>query len=127
MALVPCRECNKEISDKAAACPHCGMPMHPQVARKVPAAQEQTLPGNEGVSIWVWVVSVPVVCIAIAAAAGAFTLSEEDEEQWRNSKAIELCWEEQSRKSITPGEARFIAGACEKMERDYKAKWGRNP
>lgn len=27
MALINCPECNKEISDKAAACPHCGNPM----------------------------------------------------------------------------------------------------
>ena len=27
MALINCPECNREISDKAAACPHCGNPM----------------------------------------------------------------------------------------------------
>lgn len=27
MALVECAECGKEISDKAAACPHCGAPV----------------------------------------------------------------------------------------------------
>lgn len=26
MALISCPECSKEISDKAAACPHCGCP-----------------------------------------------------------------------------------------------------
>jgi hypothetical protein len=26
MALIPCSECNKEISDQAKACPHCGSP-----------------------------------------------------------------------------------------------------
>jgi len=26
MALIHCTECNKEISDKAATCPHCGAP-----------------------------------------------------------------------------------------------------
>ena len=26
MALIECPECNKEISDKAPACPHCGCP-----------------------------------------------------------------------------------------------------
>lgn len=41
--------------------------------------------------------------------------------------AISLCWKEQERKSLTPGAQRFVAGACEKMEADYRAKWGRNP
>ena len=27
MALINCVECGKEISDKAKACPHCGMPL----------------------------------------------------------------------------------------------------
>lgn len=26
MALIPCPECNKEISDKAKSCPNCGYP-----------------------------------------------------------------------------------------------------
>jgi hypothetical protein len=28
MALLPCPECKKDVSDKATACPHCGLPMH---------------------------------------------------------------------------------------------------
>ena len=27
MALVKCKECNKEISDKAEKCPNCGCPI----------------------------------------------------------------------------------------------------
>jgi len=27
MALIKCRECQKEISDRAVACPHCGTPV----------------------------------------------------------------------------------------------------
>jgi hypothetical protein len=30
MPLRPCRECKKEISDSAAACPHCGAPTFPK-------------------------------------------------------------------------------------------------
>ena len=36
MALIACRECGKEISDQAAACPHCGMPHAPVPARPIP-------------------------------------------------------------------------------------------
>lgn len=32
MALINCPECNKEISDKAGACPHCGFPLTKPVA-----------------------------------------------------------------------------------------------
>ena len=27
MALILCKECNREISDKAEICPHCGCPV----------------------------------------------------------------------------------------------------
>lgn len=30
MALITCPECNGQVSDKAATCPHCGYPIAPQ-------------------------------------------------------------------------------------------------
>jgi len=41
--------------------------------------------------------------------------------------AIKLCWKDQERKSLTPAEQRFIAGACESMEAKYREKHGRIP
>jgi thiamine biosynthesis protein ThiC len=41
--------------------------------------------------------------------------------------SIEMCWDDQKTKSYDPSTARFVASACEKMERDYRAKYGRNP
>jgi len=38
MALLKCTECNREISDKAAACPGCGAPVSVTVKQRVPAA-----------------------------------------------------------------------------------------
>lgn len=38
MALIACPECNKGISDKAPACPHCGFPAPGQHAQSVQAA-----------------------------------------------------------------------------------------
>lgn len=41
--------------------------------------------------------------------------------------AIEACWDDQRRKSNAPAQAQFIAGACERMEADFRAKYGRSP
>jgi hypothetical protein len=30
MALIRCTECGRDVSSKAAACPHCGHPISPQ-------------------------------------------------------------------------------------------------
>ena len=35
MALIKCPECNKEISDKASSCPHCGYPLEKKETKKV--------------------------------------------------------------------------------------------
>lgn len=125
MALIACRECNKEISDQAVACPHCGMPQSPVV--RLEQTEQALTPPKKEVSIWVWIVVVPLVCLVVAAASGACTPSADSEAKAHARRAIDLCWSEQARKSITPGEARFIAGACEKMERDFRSKWGVNP
>ena len=44
MALIKCYECEKEISDQAPACPHCGAPKEEQP----PQAEEVEIP--EGVA-----------------------------------------------------------------------------
>lgn len=41
--------------------------------------------------------------------------------------SIDYCWDEQKKKSIEPELARFVASTCEKMESDFKSKYGRNP
>ena len=41
MALMKCPECNKDISDQASACPHCGFPINvqPQPQQEQPIQQ----------------------------------------------------------------------------------------
>jgi len=36
MALISCPECKKQISERAAACPHCGNPMSAALAAPTP-------------------------------------------------------------------------------------------
>ncbi|MFA7216724.1 MAG: zinc-ribbon domain-containing protein [Candidatus Paceibacterota bacterium] len=35
MALIKCSECEREISDKAESCPHCGNPMSSRIESQV--------------------------------------------------------------------------------------------
>lgn len=38
MALIPCKECGKEVSSKARTCPHCGRPLKRfRIGRLIPA------------------------------------------------------------------------------------------
>lgn len=45
MALINCTECNKEISDKAQNCPHCGFPI---VSVQSPVQPKIIVKRNEG-------------------------------------------------------------------------------
>jgi hypothetical protein len=67
-------------------------------------------------------------------AFGAFVLwallrTPSPEEQARMSarRAIETCWQDQQRKSLPPEQARFIAGACEGMEKEFRARFNASP
>lgn len=55
------------------------------------------------------------------------TPSPDEQAQSSQRRAIELCWSDQQRKSLPPDQARFIAGACESMEAQYRTRWGRAP
>ena len=77
---------------------------------------------------WGWVLLAPVIAIGGLMLIGALMPNNpERDARWRAQDAIKLCWSEQGRKSLDGATARFVAGACEKMERDYEAKWGRKP
>jgi len=42
MALIKCRECNEQVSDKAKACPHCGVPVKGSMTKRHKKWHERT-------------------------------------------------------------------------------------
>ena len=47
MALIKCPECNKDVSDKISACPHCGYPLNSKpVASQTTNANSEIAPPN---------------------------------------------------------------------------------
>ena len=133
MALIACSECSKEISDKAATCPHCGAPVASGQSKRgsyyddTPASHPPVATIATKSNWWKWVIGVPVFGFVLLMVIGSCTDSPERQQRFREADAIKLCWEEQKRKSLDPGTARFVAGACEKMERDFEQRHGRRP
>lgn len=105
MALTTCTECNKEISTTAEVCPNCG-------------AKQRSKSGA-----WKWWVGVPLTLFIVMMIAG----QGGDKQKQQARSAIDICWQEQERKSLDPSSARFIAGACERMESDFLQKYGHKP
>ena len=44
MSLLKCPECQHDVSDKAAACPHCGYPMQTDSKTRKPQNKKATIP-----------------------------------------------------------------------------------
>lgn len=79
-------------------------------------------------SVLKWVFGILIALVVLFMGFGAILFnSPQGQEKHRARMAIEGCWSSQGGKSIEPGLARFIAGACEKMERDFQDKYGVSP
>ena len=106
MALITCKECGSEVSTTAKACPKCGA--------KVPKTKW-----------WLWI---PLGLVAAFLLFGALVgNTPEGQAKSQERRAIELCWDEQKRKSLDPGTQRFVASTCEMMERKFQEKYGVKP
>lgn len=112
MTLHACPECQKPVSSKAAACPHCGAKV----------ATPPAPPGAMGTMGWFFA-GLILVFITWAAIKGFGT----DDGRSKARAAIDLCWAEQGRKSLDPATARFAASACEFMATEFEKKYGIKP
>jgi len=66
MAMIECSECRKQISDKAAACPHCGAPVVSALSSAstlTPTASIQPLKKKTNPATWVVLALIVVAAI----------------------------------------------------------------
>jgi hypothetical protein len=70
MALISCSECRGQVSDKAAACPHCGAPVTFVAVEPQPVPVQIVKPKSN--LIW-WVLGTPVALFAVFLVIGART------------------------------------------------------
>ncbi|MES2973404.1 MAG: zinc ribbon domain-containing protein [Pseudomonadota bacterium] len=123
MALIACGECGKEISDKAAACPHCGAPLAAPTA--TPMLVLEPPPKS---SVWGWVLGIAgVLVVAFFGLGFAASNSPDGQEKQRARDVIALCWSDYERKSASPSTKTVIAAQCERFENDFESRWRHKP
>lgn len=131
-----CPNCSNECKLDASTCQKCGASFGPggwQVSPYKPAAKPSPAPAEpeekpKKGGIWKWVFGVPVGAFVLLMIIGSCAgNSPEAQERAKARDAISYCWKEQSRKSFSDSMAQFVAGACERMEADFKQKWGYSP
>lgn len=130
MALISCPECGKQVSDAAAACPNCAYPLSraPTSAPGYEPRRRQPPPPKKSMGIF------PKILLTFAGLFAALVVlgmvvgsTPEGKEKAQKRAAIDMCWDEQKRKSLAPGSQRFIAGTCEMMENDFAQRFGHRP
>ena len=133
-----CPNCNYELLMTADACPNCKAIFDDQGwsptktregnSRNADQIGAPTAVKKTSGSLWKWLLGVPAGGFALVMIIGTYAgrdpsvvarVAEKD--------AISYCWEQQARKSLDPATARFAASACERMESDFRTKWGFNP
>ena len=70
MALIKCPECEREISDKAASCPHCGMPIWAETEANEPKREEYVAKKAPRKYAVVAIIAVVLIAIVIAVTSG---------------------------------------------------------
>ena len=85
MALINCKECGHEISDKASVCPNCGCPME-----GIGDAQEEVLEENPTKKKgWGWILIVALLCLISGGGYYAYA-------KYYNGESSEVALAEQS-------------------------------
>lgn len=133
-----CPNCNYELLMTADACPNCKAIFDDKgwsptrtregSSRNADQIGEPMAVKKTSGSLWKWLLGVPVGGFALVMIIGSCAGRDPNVVSRVSEKdAISYCWEQQARKSLDPSTARFAASACERMESDFRTKWGFNP
>lgn len=109
--MTTCKVCGTEFSG-SNVCPDCGA--------KVVDKQ------SSGLFLTVLIgglVLFLIVMIRMSPSGSSSGMDEKSQARY----AIDLCWENQRKKSLPPDQQRFIAGACEMMEQKFVEKYRHKP
>lgn len=130
-----CPNCSNKCKLDASECPMCsakfgphGWKVSPYKPISKPITESATQVTAKKGGIWKWLIGVPVGGFAVLMIVGSCAGNTPDgKERAASRQSIDYCWSQQSKKSLDLSAARFAASTCERMESDYRAKWGRNP
>lgn len=123
MALIVCKECNGNVSDAAAACPHCGAPVSPVVA--LPAAVPVEV--KKSGSVWPWIFGVPgglFFLFVLIGLAGGFD-PKPGGGYSSKAQAIERECDKMMANSALGDERRRTQQVCDMMREQLKKEGGR--
>lgn len=105
MALVNCKDCGTDVSTDAKTCPKCGARMKPKS------------------NVWKWVLGLPLGGFVLLMVIGSFEMGSPEEQQAR--RTYKQCMKNLD--SAPPGVRGTISGACDLLESQFRAKYGKSP
>lgn len=109
--LIKCRECGKEISTQAAACPHCGCPVWQPTEGTPPKLEPEKKTGGEDRWIFVAIAVIVLLCILFGTRAGTGKTGGGSPKSYSTADYKSVCYslaEEQVKKHLkAPSTASF--------------------
>lgn len=116
-----CPHCAETIKEEAVRCKHC----HADLSE---AVQTPTLPETKPVGFLAKMIIVIVVLVVGFLGFGAIVgNSPEGQAKAHARRAIDLCRDNESSYRGPSGALAIISGACEKLETDFRTRFGHAP
>jgi hypothetical protein len=128
MAIIACNECAREVSDKAASCPHCGVPIAGVVGRK-PRRVKPWLYGTLITCLLAWgalttlwltgIIPVPKQLAGFIGTGSSPVRTVKDSE--KTAKQVPLAATAPSAPEIKPENSAVYRTSVEQLNQDYDA------
>ncbi|MBC3456316.1 hypothetical protein [Pseudomonas mosselii] len=119
----PCPFCAETIKAEAIRCKHCQADLLQPAVPPEPKQQPQNGMGGFAKAM----IGILVVVIAFFSFGAYKAGTPEGREKSRARQAIEICRDRESTYRGSDGAREIISGACEKLESDFRAKFGVSP
>jgi hypothetical protein len=128
MAIIACNECAREVSDKAASCPHCGVPIAGVVGRK-PRRVKPWLYGTLIIGLLAWgalttlwltgIIPIPRQLAGFIGTGSSPVRAVKDSE--KTAKQVPLAATAPSAPELKPENSAVYRTSVEQLNQDYDA------
>lgn len=125
MALIACHECGKEISDKAAACPHCGaLAAAPAVSEREQYAAVFPDGQKKPTSIWPALISMAVLAVIVVSCVNLGGSGSSSSSSFGWNDALTMCQSALKKASRDPDKAEVPYVENQGSGDNYYFIWG---
>lgn len=78
--------------------------------------------------IVVWLIALPVIIFAVLMLIGKFMYDPQSQQRWVDAESVKICWKQIAKPEAERKTQEFKSKEdCERLEFDFKTRYGENP